>query len=351
MAGETSIVSCAAPLGQGGMGRHLADVVHALQAEGNEVRCFDTGPSNSASITSFPPRWSAWLARYTPVRFATCLRFYLANVEFDRRVAARLPKAHRLVAFQGSALTSFRKARALGYAELHLESAGAHVNDARRRFDEAYRRHPLERDWLSDRLRRRTLAEYEAADVIWVNSEYARETFLKEGTAPEKLRRRHLTVDPRYAPIAKQPHVGLHVVSIGSLSVAKGTPVLVEAFAKLADPQARLTLIGGSGSSGMRRFLETAVQADPRIKIAPGDPLPHLRSADVCIHASYSDGFGYGPAEALACGVPVVATEDTGMKELIVPGRNGWIVPTGDVEAIAGVLRNLRRQEAIIGES
>jgi glycosyltransferase involved in cell wall biosynthesis len=38
--------------------------------------------------------------------------------------------------------------------------------------------------------------------------------------------------------------------------------------------------------------------------------------------------------EALACGVPVIATEDTGMKEYIRPGENGFVVPTGNREAI-----------------
>ena len=85
-----------------------------------------------------------------------------------------------------------------------------------------------------------------------------------------------------------------------------------------------------------------ALKRDRRISYAPGDPLPHLECADLCVHPSYCDGYGYGPAEAMACGVPVVATEDTGMKEEITPGKNGWIVPTGDVFSIVDVLRSFR---------
>jgi glycosyltransferase involved in cell wall biosynthesis len=47
--------------------------------------------------------------------------------------------------------------------------------------------------------------------------------------------------------------------------------------------------------------------------------------------------------EALACGVPVVVTEDTGMKEYVRDGVNGFVVPTGSVDAIVAALENLIR--------
>jgi glycosyltransferase involved in cell wall biosynthesis len=80
----------------------------------------------------------------------------------------------------------------------------------------------------------------------------------------------------------------------------------------------------------MRRFLQEAVAADSRISIGPGDPLPHLRRARLYAHPSYEDGFAYAPAEALACGVPVLVSEDTGMKDLLDSGVNGLVLPTGD---------------------
>ena len=70
-------------------------------------------------------------------------------------------------------------------------------------------------------------------------------------------------------------------------------------------------------------------------------PLPHLLRADVCVHPSYEDGFAYAPMEALACGVPAIVTEDTGMKEHIVEGRNGYVVPTGAVNSLVDRLEHL----------
>jgi glycosyltransferase involved in cell wall biosynthesis len=96
----------------------------------------------------------------------------------------------------------------------------------------------------------------------------------------------------------------------------------------------RLKLVGGWGTRGMRRFLEESGAQDPRIRVSPGDPLTHLADADLCVHASYTDGFGYAPAEALACAVPVIVSEDTGMKDLIDTDRIGLVLPTGDLDAL-----------------
>ena len=80
--------------------------------------------------------------------------------------------------------------------------------------------------------------------------------------------------------------------------------------------------------------MEDWITREPRIKIRPGDPLPVLHTADVFVNPSYQDGLGYAPLEALACNVPVIVTEDTGMKESVVDGQNGYIIPTGDGAAL-----------------
>jgi glycosyltransferase involved in cell wall biosynthesis len=99
----------------------------------------------------------------------------------------------------------------------------------------------------------------------------------------------------------------------------------------------------------MRSSLDRVSGEDDRIQIGPGDPLPHLRQAGVCVHPTYEDGFAYAPAEALACGVPVLVSEDTGMKDLIDPGRNGLILPTGDLLALSDAIDAAYRREILSG--
>jgi glycosyltransferase involved in cell wall biosynthesis len=67
----------------------------------------------------------------------------------------------------------------------------------------------------------------------------------------------------------------------------------------------------------------------------PGDPLPHLREAGVYVHASYEEGCPYGPAEAAACGVPLILSEDSAMVTEYVPNLHRChVVPTGDAESL-----------------
>lgn len=139
------------------------------------------------------------------------------------------------------------------------------------------------------------------------------------------------------------------MVYVGGLAVAKGVPLLIDAVRRLPHRDLRLVLVGGWKSRGMRGFVERARAADPRIVVVAGDPLAHLQRARLCAHPSYTDGFAYGAAEALACGVPVLASEDTGMKELIEPGRTGMVLPTGDLEALSEAIDSAYRGELFGG--
>jgi glycosyltransferase involved in cell wall biosynthesis len=176
-----------------------------------------------------------------------------------------------------------------------------------------------------------------------VASDYTRESFLGKEVPAEKLLRVNLEPPSRFRPEPRRrDEATFRVIYVGSLTVTKGVPVLLDAFRRLKG-DVELVLLGGWGSRGMRRYVQGCMAADGRIQLSRGDPLDELRSADVLVHPSYSDGFGYAPIEALACGVPAVVTEDTGMKEHVREGVNGWVVPTGSADAILERLEHLRR--------
>ena len=228
-------------------------------------------------------------------------------------------------------------------------SATAHVRQVASQHALACRQYPLEGTWAT-RMVKRTLAEYPLADRIYVASRYVRESFLAQGVRDELLADFPLTPDPRYAGDggARSSSSAFEIVYIGTLTVVKGVPLLIDAVRSLPHLDLRLTLVGGWTTRAMRRFLERASSQDPRIVIARGDPLPHLRGARLYVHPSYSDGFGYAAAEALSCGIPVIVSEDTGMKDLLgVEGANGLILPTGDRGALAGAIDAAYRGEVL----
>jgi glycosyltransferase involved in cell wall biosynthesis len=345
------VVSCRAPFGAGGLGRHLKELADALERRGASARCMcmpgghDASPSPSSRQeldVSGPAESLRWLTRFSPAW--TNLR---ESVAFDRYAAGRLRAAEHLIGFNGQALRQFEAAKHAGYTSISLLSANPHLRLVERRHSQAHRQYPLEGSWAG-RLLRRNLKEYARADRIYVASQYTWNSFVAEGCSEDRLSLFPFVPDPRYTPSrAGSDSETFDVVFVGRLCVTKGVPLLVDAVRRLSHPDLRLVLVGGWGTRGMRRFLQQACAQDPRIEVGPGDPLPHLRRARLCAHPTYEDGFAYAPAEALACGVPVLVSEDTGMKELIDPGVNGLILPTGDLAALSEAIDAAYRGEIL----
>ncbi|HEY5402940.1 MAG TPA: glycosyltransferase family 4 protein, partial [Pyrinomonadaceae bacterium] len=338
------ILSCNAPYNDGGLGKVLAQVVEEARSA-RTLDCYYTSrkKTNDPKGHDISLKRFRWLFHSLPLRYSLSWRDFLAADLFDRAVAKTLAASMIFHGFCGRAQHSFVSARKLGYQQFILESATSHISNVMQQHQRAAKAFPIEKGWLNRQQYDKTLQEYETADLIYVLSEYSRQTFLKAGLPEAKVQRRVLTVEPRFAPPTRQVDSGrFTIVYVGRLQVSKGLPVLLDAFKQIQDKDAQLILVGGYGSNGMESYLRRRIEADRRIKICPGDPLPSLHRADVLVHPSFEDGLGLAPLEALACGVPVIVTEDTGMKEYVADGVNGYVLPTGNVEALVDQLRAIR---------
>jgi glycosyltransferase involved in cell wall biosynthesis len=346
-----ALVSCQAPLGVGGLGRHVSEILDALERAGQpaEHLCGAGGAAQTVGTRTGIDRFTALKALAPLTRFSPAARVRIGSARFDARAARQLGGAEHLIAFNGTALAQFRAARSQGFESLSLVSANSHMRQLTERHARAYRSYPLERPWAT-RIVGRNLREYALADRIYVSSSYIRDSFLREGFSEELLASFPLTPDPRYRPTPQPSGSGaFELVYVGSLVVHKGVPLLLDAFQRLPHPDLRLTLVGGWKTRSMRRHLQAACARDPRISIHPGDPLPHLQRAHLCVHPAYEDGFAYAPAEALACGVPVLVSADTGMKELIEDDSQGLVLATGDLDALVQAIEAAYRGEILSG--
>lgn len=340
------VITCDSDYGQGGIGQHFAQLVEASRERGRLARYYTPAPKagDEKGRRIEKKRWHDWVVQYTPVRFSPGWRSFLYNEFFDRQVARALEvPAERFMGFVGKALRSFQRARDLGVEHLELVAANSHVDNLRERHAWAREQHGIGDSWLNAAQARKTRGEYETADTIYVHSDYTRQSFLDAGVPADKLERTYLQVHPRFQPPRHRPDdETFRVAYVGRVEATKGIPLLLEAFAELPTDDKKLTLVGGWSTRRMRKYVESWLP-DDRIRVAPGDPLPTLHEADVFVHPTYEDGFGYAPMEALACGVPVVVTEDTGMKEYVRDGENGYVVPTGRVLPIVDRLERLRQ--------
>jgi glycosyltransferase involved in cell wall biosynthesis len=123
----------------------------------------------------------------------------------------------------------------------------------------------------------------------------------------------------------------------------KDAETVLRAVGSLADGGRPVHLLHLSG--GHREFVSLAktLGVDSHViaadAVAPFAPLAdHYRASDVCVQSSVEEGLGFSPLEALACGVPVVATAVGGLNDTIRNGETGWQVPLGDPTALASAI-------------
>ncbi len=142
---------------------------------------------------------------------------------------------------------------------------------------------------------------------------------------------------------------GWHLLYVGRFDPAKGIGVLLEALGGLRRKRRdiKLTLIGGSTSTGTEKvFRNQAEELDLSDCVQFMDEVPwtelpgHLNEADIFVLPSFSEGLPLVLLEAMACGLPVVATRCGGSEE-IVEKETGRLVEVADVEGLAGALEEV----------
>lgn len=138
------------------------------------------------------------------------------------------------------------------------------------------------------------------------------------------------------------------VVSVGRLVPRKGFDTMIRAMRQL--PRTELVIVGGPDKSeldddaeAMRlQRLAAAQGVGDRVHLygsVARDEMPMLlRSADVVAATPWYEPFGIVPLEAMACGVPVVASAVGGMLDTVVPGSTGRLVPPRDADALAAAI-------------
>ena len=182
------------------------------------------------------------------------------------------------------------------------------------------------------------------ADVVLAASNHVAEGLLDLGVSAAKIAVVPYGYggDQRAGPATPKPG---RVVYVGKVGYLKGVPDLAAAYRKLAgrgvDCEFR---VFGSAPDG---FAARPEFRGPRyLGHVPRDAIAReLASADMFVFPTLSDGFGIVLLEAMAAGLPVIATANCA--DIVEDGVNGFIVPTRDPRAIADRVELLRRDRAL----
>ncbi|MFN8020989.1 MAG: glycosyltransferase family 4 protein [Acidimicrobiales bacterium] len=192
----------------------------------------------------------------------------------------------------------------------------------------------------------------EAADGVVCISHFTRSQLMRiaDVTAWDKLSIVRCGLDPSEfayrdpAPVeaGRRPTA----VITARLSSEKGHLVLIQALARLraAGTELQVRCIGNGPFEQVLRRAAADHGVDDLVEwvgvLPPAQVAAALREADVFCLPSFAEGLPVSIMEAMAVGVPVVTTYISGIPELVVDGRTGWMVPAGDDEALAEALRS-----------
>jgi glycosyltransferase involved in cell wall biosynthesis len=125
-------------------------------------------------------------------------------------------------------------------------------------------------------------------------------------------------------------------LAVGRLEPVKDYATLLNAFAHVPSPSHLLVLGTGPLAAELKQ-LATRLGLSERVEFAGFEPQVKrwMQAADGFVLSSRREGLPMVLLEAGACGVPVVATDVPGTREVIVDGETGWLAPAGDPERLA----------------
>lgn len=140
------------------------------------------------------------------------------------------------------------------------------------------------------------------------------------------------------------PSDGLLLGSVGRLDPVKDLPTLLKAFTKLAGVRsdAKLVIVGDGPIRDSLRSLADDLGLQSQILWLGDrrDIASLLRCFDLFVQTSIFEGMSNTLLEAMASGLPLIATDTGGNPELVQPGVNGALVKVGDVDGLAAVLKS-----------
>ncbi len=268
------------------------------------------------------------------------------ELDFDRHVASSdWGRAEAVHGYEYASLMTFEAARHRGVTTLYempapyFRTADRILADEYRKFPELSTRPRLEIERRAPARIARKERELSVADIVVCNSAFTRDSVLVEGFPPERIVTIPLGMPtPAVREDSGPPAEGVFLYA-GTLSVRKGVHYLLEAWRRLA-PSSRveLRLVGALDlPASLLRNLPgkvTVTGSVPKAELSR-----HYLEASLLLFPTLCDGFGMVLTEAMAHGVPVLATTAAGAASFVRNGWNGFVIAPANLEELTETLR------------
>lgn len=280
---------------------------------------------------------------------------------FGRASLRHVPPNGLLHAWAGAGLESLL-ASGREYRTILMDRASAHRIEQDRILSREYEKRGKPWPTRPQRMVERELREYELCDGVVVPSLFVERSFLNQRFPPNKLHRSCLGVDPAsFTKTERPPPTKFQAIYVGSLSLRKGIPYLLEGFEQAQMPDAELLVIGGQAKD----WSDLSLHPTAGVRWLPHQPQAslsqHYRQASVFVMASLEEGQAMVQLQALACGLPLICTRHTGGEDLLKMSGEpqacssgisefpaGYVVPAGESQALAWCLQQLFRHPQLL---
>lgn len=348
------------PAGIGGLGHSAAVGITAVANGADDVFALGPGPSEPWALPGGLPRatWinsepmiPDWRVRYTPLRWKSGQVAYERDSRQGQWAAREIERIRprSCYCFTQVALETLRWAKREGVPTV-LDNPNGHIRnyleicerESQRWFGKKFQGHPTAA--MLDRVEE----EYALTDRNRVYSEWGRVSMQRYGVQPNKIHVLRQTVNLdrfRPAPARRSSDGPLRICYVGSLDLRKGFVYLLRAIRAVGPEHIHLRIVGATGGRDCAQLLERESRG-LQVECAPGDSTPVYQQSELLVIPTLEDGLPFVLVEGLACGLPVIVTEEAGASECVEHGKSGWVIPAAEVEALAAALEDaLRRRK------
>lgn len=259
---------------------------------------------------------------------------------YDYLAAEKLKKADLLLAWPQVSLKTIRQFKSEG-KKVWLEYPMIHVKEWQEIMGNEYEKWnipvALRKSLFPLKMQERMETEIALADQINVLSSFAASSFAKHDMGKKTISITEPGIDHNfYSPGEEKIRGKLIVLYAGRLELLKGIPYLIEAFKSLKTNFAELWL-AGPVSEEIKPFLKNIPSS---IKVLGSkekiELLALYRKAHILVLPSVQESFGLVMLEAMGCGLPVIATAQTGAPDILTEGKDGFIIPDVSSFELAG---------------
>lgn len=255
---------------------------------------------------------------------------------YDKLASKKVTPSDIFVGWSGFALRTIRILKAQGVITI-VERGSSHIeyqNDILRDEYEKWGIKTKPFQLPHPKIIEKELREYEEADYISIPSSFVKKTFLEKGISETKLIQIPYGVDlSAFRQIQKNDAV-FRVIFAGSITLRKGVHYLLQAFSELNFKDSELLLIG-SITDEMKPFFKKYEGKYKWIGPIPQNELyKYYSHGSVFVIMSIEEGLALVQPQAMACGLPVICTTNTGGDVIIRDGVDGFIIPIRDIDAL-----------------